>query len=379
MVNRLTLAVAGSGKTRGLVEHCASLPSHRRVAVITFTQANQAVLRTRLAAVAGGHAGIEVMGWFAFLSRHFARPFVPFMFPGRRILGFSFDGRPHRFAKGSARFLDSESRVYACELGRLAHELIEASNGSLIRRLECIYDEIVIDEIQDFSAHDWDILDVLLGSSIDVTMVGDFRQAVLVTNPRSSKHKRYAYAGAIEWFRERAETGLVEISYSSITYRCRPEIAAFGDTIFGPEWELPRTESRNYLETGHDGVFLVHPDNVEVYVEQFSPLCLRNASSSGKKYDLDYVNFRVSKGTEHQRVLIVPTAAIEKFLHAGVALEPGPAAAFYVASTRAFQSVAIVVAKADNCGLPWWEPSAKVVADKEKTAFQWIRIEGRKV
>lgn len=363
MVNRLTLAVAGSGKTRGLVEHCASLAPNRRVAVLSFTQANQAVLRARLAAVAGDQTGIDVMGWFAFLSRHFARPFVPFKFPGRRILGFNFDGRPNRFAKGPDRFLDSDSSVYACELGRLAHELIEASDGSLMRRLECIYDEIVIDEVQDLSAHDWSILDVLLSSSIDITMVGDFRQAVLATNPRSAKHKEYAYAGAIEWFRERENTGLVEVSHNSITYRCRPEIAAFGDTIFGPEWELPPTESKNQRETGHDGVFLVHPDNVNIYVEEFSPQCLRHSSSSGKKFDLDYMNFKVAKGTEHQRVLIVPTAGIEKFLHTGVALEPRPAATFYVAATRAFQSVAIVVAKADACRLPWWEPPPGTVSD----------------
>jgi len=357
MANRLTLAVAGSGKTRGLVEYCASLPTDRRVAVLTFTQANQAVLRTRLAAAAGDHLAIEVMGWFAFLLRHFARPFLPFKFPGQRVLGFNFDGQPHRMAQGIARFLDSAGAAYASELGRLANELIEESNGSLMRRLESIYDEILIDEVQDLSAHDWSILDALLHSSIEVTMVGDFRQAVLATNPRSLKHKKYAYAGAIEWFREREEGGLVEISDSCITHRCRPEIAVFADTIFGPTWGFPPTESKNSRETGHDGVFLVHPDNVSAYVEVFSPQCLRHSASSGKKFDLDYMNFKAAKGTEHQRVLIVPTAGIEKFLHAGVALEAGPAAVFYVASTRAFQSVAIAVAKADACGLPWWAPS----------------------
>lgn len=356
MVNRLTLAVAGSGKTRGLVEYCASMPTERRGAVLTFTQANQSVLRSRLAAACGDHSGIEAMGWFAFLLRHFARPFLPFKFPGKRVLGFNFDGRPHRMATGLYRFTDSEGAVYACELGRLAKELIEDSNGALMRRVECIYDEILIDEVQDLSAHDWSILDSLLHSSIDVTMVGDFRQAVLATNPRSIKNKKYAYAGAVEWFREREKSGLVEISESCITHRCRPEIAAFADTIFGPEWGFPLTESKNHRETGHDGVFLVHSDHVDMYVETFTPQCLRHSASSGKQFDLDYMNFKAAKGTEHERVLIVPTAGIAKFLHDGVALDLGPAATFYVASTRACQSVAIVVEKTDACGLPSWEP-----------------------
>lgn len=139
MANHLTLAVAGSGKTRGIVEHCASLPCERRALVLTYTQANQSELRGRLSRYAGDRSGIEVMGWFAFLLRHFARPFLPFRFPGQRILGFNFDGRPHRMATGAQRFLDRNRAAYACELGRLAHELIDASGGTLMRRLECVY------------------------------------------------------------------------------------------------------------------------------------------------------------------------------------------------------------------------------------------------
>ncbi|MBQ0957265.1 UvrD-helicase domain-containing protein [Serratia symbiotica] len=92
-------------------------------------------------------------------------------------------------AKGVNRFLDSSGAAYACELGRLAHELISESGGALIHRLECIYDEILIDEVQDLSSHDWEIIDVCLRSSVDIRMVGDIRQSVLSTNPRSSKNK----------------------------------------------------------------------------------------------------------------------------------------------------------------------------------------------
>ena len=102
MGNHLTLAVAGSGKTQDIVEYCAPMPTDRRALVVTYTQANQAVLRGRLAAYAGDHPGIEVMGWFTFLLRHFARPFLPFKFPGHRVLGFNFEGRPHFRAVGFA-------------------------------------------------------------------------------------------------------------------------------------------------------------------------------------------------------------------------------------------------------------------------------------
>lgn len=356
MANYLTLAVAGSRKTQGIVEHCASLSHERRALVLTYTQTNQAELRGRLSQYAGDHLGVEVLGWFTFLLRHFARPFLPFKFPSERVRGFNFEGRPHMMANGIRRFIDSNGAVYSCELGRLAHELVAASRGALVRRLECIYDEILIDEVQDLSAHDWEIVDVLLDSSLDVRMVGDIRQSVLATNSRSKKNKRYAYAEAINWFREREARGVLEVTESVTTWRCHPKIAAFSDTIFDRSWSFPATESKNETVTGHDGVFLVLSEHTDEYIAKFQPQCLRNTANSGKAFDLDYLNFKLAKGATRERVLIVPTDGITKFVRAGTCLDPVPAASFYVAVTRAAQSVAIVIDDPGKSTLPYWQP-----------------------
>jgi hypothetical protein len=247
--------------------------------------------------------------------------------------------------------------VYSCELGRLAYELIEASGGALLRRLECIYDEILIDEVQDLSSYDWEVVDELLITTLDVHMVGDIRQAVLATNPRSAKNKKYAYVESIKWFRAREARGMLTITEKSATWRCRPEIAAFADTIFDSTWGLPPTESYNTRSSGHDGVFLVRPEHLSAYVAKYMPRCLRSSANSGKSFNLDYVNFKVAKGTECERVLIVPTDGIEKFIQAATPLGPIPAAAFYVAATRASQSVAIVIERPGISSLPIWDPS----------------------
>jgi ATP-dependent DNA helicase UvrD/PcrA len=357
MANYLTLAVAGSGKTRGIVKHCATLPHDRSALVLTYTQANQSELRGRLSTCAGDHPGIRVMGWFTFLLRDFARPFLPFKFCGQRVRGFNFEGRPHRMAKGQKRFLDSNGAAYACELGRLSHELVASSKGVLIRRLECIYDEIFIDEVQDFSSHDWEIIDALLSSSVHVRMVGDIRQSVLSTNPRSAKNKKYAYAEAVNWFRERESRGELEIIENSTTWRCHEAIAAFSDTIFDSSWSFPITKSKNLECSGHDGVFLVRPEHIDRYVAEFRPQCLRSSANSGKAFDLDYLNFGLAKGLAYERVLIVPTAGITKFLQSGTPLPPRPAANFYVAVTRAAQSVAIAIQVPGSSTLPFWSPT----------------------
>lgn len=355
MPNHLTLAVAGGRKTQGLVDYCRQA-TDRKIAVLTFTQTNQQEIRSRLASQAGDSSTLEVMGWYTFLLRHFAQPFLRFKFPKERVKGFDFEGRPFERALGRSRFMDSGNRVYACELGKLAFELMEAT-PALLRRLECIYDEILIDEVQDLASFDWEILEVLLGSKIDVRMVGDVRQAVLSTNPRGKKNKKFGYAASLEWFREKEAKGLLTIAYATITYRCRAEIATFSDTIFDSTWGFPGTTSENLDETGHDGVFLLHTQHVDEYVGQFRPQCLRHSVSSAKHLNLDFQSFKGVKGATFDRVLLAPTANIESFIKKGTALEATAAAAFYVAATRARQSLAIVIDKVGTSTLPVWAPS----------------------
>jgi superfamily I DNA/RNA helicase len=355
MPNHLTLAVAGGRKTQGLVEHCNATAPDRRVALVTFTQTNQQEIRHRLSVHAGDRHHLAVLGWYTFLLRHFAQPFLRFKFPKERVGGFDFDGRPHQKAVGKDRYMNRSNQIYSCELGRLAYELMQAT-PTLLRRLECLFDELLIDEVQDLSGYDWEIIRVLLQSRIDVRMVGDVRQAVLSTNPRGQKNKRFGYAESLEWFRERKAEGLLDISYATTTYRCRSEIAIFSDSIFDADWGFPGTTSENAELSGHDGVFLIHSRHVPDYVQRFGPQCLRYSAISGKQYDLDYMNFKVSKGSTFERVLIAPTAKIEAFIKNNIYLESTTAAAFYVAVTRAKQSLAIIIDQSGNSTLPVWVP-----------------------
>ena len=114
--------------------------------------------------------------------------------------------------------------------------------------------------------------------------------------------------------------------------------------------------SENHVVSEHDGVFLVHTKHVREYVERFQPQCLRNTKASGKAFPMEFLNFKVSKGATFERVLIVPTAPIEAFIRSTTYLESTSAAAFYVAVTRAKQSLAIVIDKPGGSGLPVWRP-----------------------
>lgn len=68
------------------------------------------------------------------------------------------------------------------------------------------------------------------------------------------------------------------------------------------------------------------------------------------------MNFKVCKGATFERVLIAPTKNIEDFIKKNVYLELASAAVFYVAVTRAKQSLAIIIDQPGASALPVWVP-----------------------
>lgn len=358
--NKLTLAVAGSGKTEGIVTECASLPRGERILILTYTVNNQNELSRRLASAAGKHTSIEVSGWFAFLLARFVRPFLPYVYPGRHVLGFDFESPPQRRRTNQdyRRYFNTSGQARKVHLPQLAMRVEDASRGAGIRTLERLYDRIYIDEVQDLGGYDLEVLKLLMRSRLPLSMVGDIRQAVLTTNPQERKNGKYMYLGIWSWFKERERDGEITIEQQCATWRCRPEIARFADDLFNESYGFEATESRNDDTTDHDGVFLVREKDADQYVRQFSPLCLRHSKSSAKSAPYAFTNFKASKGLSRDRVLVWPTKPIRDYLTKGQPLETLPASALYVAVTRARQSVGFVVSKIGDCSLPVWSPPA---------------------
>ena len=354
--NQLTLAVAGSRKTQGIVEACASAATNDRILILTYTTANQLELRARLARYAGKHVNIEVMGWFSFLIGHIVRPYVPFKFPERRVEGFDFESPPRRgtTVHSDVRYFDSRNRVCKVHLPQLALLVEQSCSGLGIKRLSRLYDRIFIDEVQDLSGYDLEILRLLMESEIPLDMVGDVRQAVLSTNERERKNRQFMFMKIWNWFLAEERRGRLVITQRNETWRCRPEIAQFADSLFESSWGFEPTKSRNDRTTDHDGLFLVHSSDVPAYVTKFKPLFLRHSKNSGRTLNYNFMNFKISKGLTRERVLVYPTKDISHYIRSGAPLSEQQAAELYVAVTRAEQSVAFVLDDGGNSPLPVW-------------------------
>lgn len=357
--SQLTLAVAGSRKTQGLVEACAAAEKDQHILVLTYTQNNQIELANRLATIAGDHPHVEVRGWFSFLLNDFVRPFLPLLFPGRRLEGFDFNSPPQTYAAANQwqRYFNEHAEARRVHLPQLAVRINQVGPGACIRRLERIYDRILIDEVQDLCGYDLEILSLLIRSRIALQMVGDIRQAIIATNQREAKHKQFMYLNIWNWFRAEQRAGRISIVQRRETWRCAPEIAAFADSLFAPEWGFEPTISRNRCRTGHDGVFLVAPADVMAYHATYTPLLLRHNKNSATQYGhLGCMNFGDSKGIERPRILIYPTARIREFITDSKPLDAQQAARLYVAVTRAQHSVGIIMDYYDGSRLSFWTP-----------------------
>ncbi|WP_420734286.1 UvrD-helicase domain-containing protein [Brevibacterium luteolum] len=356
---QLVLAVAGSGKTQRLVDLCVEADLSERILILTYTAANQDELRRRLANEAGEHHRIEVSGWFSFLIANFVRPYLPFVFPDRKLEGFDFHSPPQQYSKNDSwsRYFNHYSQARRAHLAQLAHWVNEAAAGAPIRRLALVYDRILIDEAQDLCGWDLEILELLLKSPTPLYMVGDVRQAILATNPREKKNKKFMYMGIWQWFRQKEAKRKLQIRQERTTHRYRAEIASFADSLFDTSHGFEPTETLNNRTTAHDGIYLVRSEHVAAYIRSYRPLFLRNSVNSGKQFSkFAPMNIGASKGLEREHVLVYPTGGVQQLLQIGTPLTPSASASLYVAATRAKQSLAFILDKPGDCVYKHWSP-----------------------
>lgn len=185
----------------------------------------------------------------------------------------------------------------------------EKSNGKVITRLEEIYSKVFIDEVQDISGYDFDLIELLLKSKIRCHFVGDCRQATYFTTC-SPRYKKFKGKNIIHLFKDWENKGLCSIEEKNDCYRNNQSICDFADKLYST---LTKTTSHNFEQTGHDGLFLVETNHVLSYFENYNHMVLRWDKDS-QTFGLEARNFGTTKGQTFERVLIFPTEGFKKYL-----------------------------------------------------------------
>lgn len=361
--NKIIIASAGSRKTTYIVNNALSCKDEN-ILILTYTLENINQIRSYIIRKAGFiPSNITIQSWYSFLLQECVRPYQNFVYQEKRIESILFPEDLHSFKQSRQYIKKSNIKNYFLVKGKyiINEHLSEfacicnkESNGKVINRLEEIYSSIFIDEVQDISGYDFDLIELLLESNINCHFVGDCRQATYFTTC-SPKYKKFKGKNIINLFNDWKKQDLCSIEEKNDCYRSNQLICDFADKIYP---KLNPTISYNKEQTGHDGLFLVRTNQVLSYTENYKPTILRWDKDS-KTQDLEAKNFGTTKGQTFERVLIFPTDGFKKYLTDGnltkvkrkkrtngtVKEEIKDAfhlAKFYVAITRARSSVAFV-------------------------------------
>lgn len=360
MINKLVIAAAGSGKTTYLVNRALEIRD-AKVLITTFTLSNENEIRKKIININGCvPSNITIQTWFSFLLQHGVRPYQGYLFEDKingLLLVNSKSGLRYKSTRGfpiywgeddvKNHYFTKNNNIYSDKISKFVVKCNNFSNGSVVNRISQIYQNIFVDEVQDLAGYDLEIIKLLLRSDSNMLLVGDPRQVTYMTH-FADKHKKYNN-GKIKMFIEEKcnniECDIDEISLA-VSHRNKKDICNVSSKLYD---EYTACVSANLTQTDHDGIFFIDDSNISDYMKQYSPVQLRlRIDSRGPDANYSVYNFGDSKGLTFGRTIIFPTEDMEKWLkNHNQDLAEKTRAQFYVALTRAVNSVGIYLPNSD--------------------------------
>lgn len=350
--NQLIIAAAGSGKTTHIIK-TALEQVDKNILITTYTRTNRDEIINRIIELKGFvPANIEIETWFGFLFRHGVKPYQGSQ-TSKKIKGIVFvNSLSAMYISESIiqPYYFHEQKIYSDKLSKFTLKCDDATGGSVFSRMAGIYDAIFIDEVQDMCGYDLDVISKLFNTTINVTLVGDPRQATYTTHP-DNKYKKYKKGGIVNFIRDNcSEKCTVDYSTLNNSHRNHSSICNFSSLIF-PEYDTTSACICTPCRAPQDqtGIFLVPSNKVEEYKQSVNPIILRYSGAEYPEW-----NFGLSKGKTFNHTLIYPTGDFENYLIDGelekqikvkgkiTYRDRFDRSKLYVASTRARYSVGIV-------------------------------------
>lgn len=316
MDKRLIIAVAGSGKTRKIVE---DLDTTKRTLIITYTIKNQEEIRNRVYKKFNTiPENIHIFGLFQFLFNFCIKPTAKFP----KIKGFILSSDIHygEYLSGDMFFSNMLSKWI----------LDNYDEENIARRLEMFFDVLYVDEFQDLTSYDFDLMLKLGMCDVDTKtwFLGDFYQKTFNSSNNGNKstriHKDYN-----KWIKAIKDSGyLVDDESLTKSNRCSSAICNFIKTKLGIaiESSLNHEGMVKFVEDRNEIDELIKNNDVKklFYQKHYDYNC--NSSNWGE-----------SKGREFDKVCVVLNKTMCNIFNNGNfnSLKPDTRSRFYVACTRA--------------------------------------------
>lgn len=224
MDKRVVFAVAGSGKTSHIIN---SLNVDSRALILTYTDKNLSNLKQRVLKKFGELSeGIRIYSYFQFLYSFCVRPLLGHKLKTKGINWQVPPAFTMRLKRDNIKFyVDTHSRLYSNRIAKLLEQTDVI--GEVVERIEKYFDDIYIDEVQDFGGHDFNFLTQIAIANINQLFVGDFYQHTFDTsrdgNVNGSLHNDY-----IKYKSRFEKIGVfVDETLLSHSYRCSENVCNF--------------------------------------------------------------------------------------------------------------------------------------------------------
>lgn len=389
--NIIYIAAAGSGKTSLILNQVnnrlLSENTDKKIGIITYTLKNQENIKVKI--VNQHHCmpnKVRLMGWYTFLLDYWIRPFKGDVLEElySAHIGLYFTKEPSGILKTKVGkyirtykkdepwkkyFTKDRNDIYSDKLSEFAFECYKKNKVDLIERISNVFSAIYIDESQDLSGWDFEIIKILSKSQkIDLVLCADPRQNTYSTN-YGLKHKKYN--GCPDKYANKcintSKDKFIKIDDTTLkkSHRCCDDICSFSNLLMEkfPETQACNCDScekRRSQYTQRKGMFLLSEEKEQEYINCHSPISLIwDSKSRNKAKTKECLNYAESKGLEYDAVIIYPTDTILKYLSGKEKLQDLSLRKLYVAITRARFTCAIVVPNnfdKKKCNLEYWKP-----------------------
>lgn len=298
MDKRIIHAVAGSGKTTYIINQ---LNLEERFIIITYTNNNYNNLINDINDKFNFlPENIKVFTLFTFLYQVGLKP-IESLIPGFDYINTSKGIDYHSRAENTRRwtadnpnyYINSKREYYSFRMSRLINSYLFSNFKEYIENHFC---HILIDEVQDFSAHDFDLLLNLASLDVKVTAVGDFYQHTYDSSQDGNKNGNLyddytKYKARFDSKYEYDETTLTK------SYRCSKNVVAYVKNNLNIIIESHKNDNSliKYVENEEEIDSIINNDNVvKLFFQQHY------------NYDINKTdNWGNSKGSTYENVCVV--------------------------------------------------------------------------
>lgn len=362
MGSKVILAVAGSGKTYRI---CQEVPEHGKTLVLAFTHSNVNNILRELSNSWKRRFGrpvpeaVRVMTFDSFVCRYAVAPYIKtiaayFKVPPGRFKGFTLKdppmiymtigGKPvpkQRYNKDQIlHYIDKNGDFYVANLCELVM-MVKKDRDSLIKKVatavSLFWDQVFVDEFQDFRKHDYDFLLEIAKKTGRLMMVGDYYQHSVVAD--KSKGKPFEVAGRDVPYDEFVKKLLgqkidVDMRTLNSSRRCPECICLFVRERLGISMRSSSQDAGSLQIVGADTIDKVMRDDTIV------KLVWNEARKKAYKAN----NWSYSKGDTYEKACVVLTGSTDHILERQLESDVGSIVRnrLYVALTRASSELYIV-------------------------------------